>query len=272
MKLPPAAAAHPAMQALVSAPALGGRIGGLPATLSDRAQPRPHRRAPRAASSRNHMPERSFRALMRSARREVLISNAYIIPDENFMERPGELAGRGVKVHILTNSLASHDVPRSMPTTKAGAAPSCSRAPRCTNCAPTRPSGPHWGPRRRAQRFVGLPQAMYRRESAFIGPRRRGGGAPAFTRARTGPGLLVDQFPASCRRPAATQVTGLRQRPPADPSLPSAAFDVAQQRPAPVTRCPLGQSERVPAESARARPSRAHMPCAVLQASRISSS
>ena len=56
------------------------------------------------------MPE-AFRALMRSARREVLISNAYIIPDENFMSDLRELAGRGVKVRILTNSLASHDVP-----------------------------------------------------------------------------------------------------------------------------------------------------------------
>jgi putative cardiolipin synthase len=64
----------------------------------------------REASVHNHMPE-AFRALMRSARSEVLITNAYIIPDANFMADLSELAGRGVRVRILTNSLASHDVP-----------------------------------------------------------------------------------------------------------------------------------------------------------------
>jgi cardiolipin synthase C len=111
IELPPAAAAHPAMQALVSgARSWAAELGGLPATLSI-GRSLVHTDSPsRAASSRNHMPE-AFRALMRSARREVLISNAYIIPDENFMSDLRELAGRGVKVHILTNSLASHDVP-----------------------------------------------------------------------------------------------------------------------------------------------------------------
>ena len=56
------------------------------------------------------MPE-AFRALMRSARRELMITNAYIIPDEQFMADLRELTARGVKVSILTNSLASHDVP-----------------------------------------------------------------------------------------------------------------------------------------------------------------
>jgi putative cardiolipin synthase len=70
-----------------------------------------HTDAPsRAATSRNHMPE-AFRALMRSARREVLIANAYIIPDEVFINDLRELSARGVKVRILTNSLSSHDVP-----------------------------------------------------------------------------------------------------------------------------------------------------------------
>ncbi len=64
----------------------------------------------REASVHNHMPE-AFRALMRSARSEVLITNAYIIPDANFMADLRELAARGVRVRILTNSLASHDVP-----------------------------------------------------------------------------------------------------------------------------------------------------------------
>jgi putative cardiolipin synthase len=49
--------------------------------------------------------------LLLSARREVLISNAYIIPDDTFMADLRTLAARGVKVRLLTNSLASHDVP-----------------------------------------------------------------------------------------------------------------------------------------------------------------
>lgn len=64
----------------------------------------------RDAGTHNRMPE-AFRALMRSATREVLISNAYIIPDEIFVRDLRELAARGVRMRILTNSLASHDVP-----------------------------------------------------------------------------------------------------------------------------------------------------------------
>jgi putative cardiolipin synthase len=64
----------------------------------------------RAANVHNLVPE-AFRALMRSARSEVMITNAYIIPDANFMADLRELASRGVRVRILTNSLASHDVP-----------------------------------------------------------------------------------------------------------------------------------------------------------------
>jgi putative cardiolipin synthase len=64
----------------------------------------------RAADVRNHMPE-AFRSLLLSARREVLITNAYIIPDAVFLEDLRALGARGVQVHILTNSLASHDVP-----------------------------------------------------------------------------------------------------------------------------------------------------------------
>ncbi len=44
-------------------------------------------------------------------RREVLVTNAYIIPDEKTV---GEIAGLvrgGVRFRVLTNSLASHDVP-----------------------------------------------------------------------------------------------------------------------------------------------------------------
>ncbi len=64
----------------------------------------------RAENVRNHMPE-AFRALLMSAQREVLITNAYIIPDAAFIADLRTLAARGVKVRILTNSLSSHDVP-----------------------------------------------------------------------------------------------------------------------------------------------------------------
>jgi cardiolipin synthase C len=45
------------------------------------------------------------------AQRELLIVNAYIIPDERFVAALRELRARGVEIRILTNSLASHDVP-----------------------------------------------------------------------------------------------------------------------------------------------------------------
>jgi putative cardiolipin synthase len=49
--------------------------------------------------------------LMAAARRELLIVNAYIIPTDQGIDRLREFDDRGVKVRILTNSLASHDVP-----------------------------------------------------------------------------------------------------------------------------------------------------------------
>jgi putative cardiolipin synthase len=111
IELPPEAAAHPAMKAFLSD--AGGRVRDierLPDMVSI-GKSVVHTDSPsRAATSRNHMPD-AFRALMRSARREVLITNAYIIPDDVFIDDLRELVGRGVKVRILTNSLSSHDVP-----------------------------------------------------------------------------------------------------------------------------------------------------------------
>ncbi len=49
--------------------------------------------------------------LMLSAQRELLITNAYVIPDEGMIGLFRELTARGVKVRIVTNSLASLDVP-----------------------------------------------------------------------------------------------------------------------------------------------------------------
>jgi putative cardiolipin synthase len=45
------------------------------------------------------------------AQSEVLIVNAYIIPGERMMEIVRQTTGRGVRVRMLTNSLASNDVP-----------------------------------------------------------------------------------------------------------------------------------------------------------------
>jgi len=45
------------------------------------------------------------------AQRELLITNAYIIPSQPAIDFIQSLTDRGVRVRILTNSLASHDVP-----------------------------------------------------------------------------------------------------------------------------------------------------------------
>ena len=87
-----------------------GRVDALPSTLMP-GRSVVHTDSPsRAAETRNHMPE-AFRALLLSAQREVLITNACIIPDAVFIADLQRLADRGVTVRILTNSLASHDVP-----------------------------------------------------------------------------------------------------------------------------------------------------------------
>ncbi len=86
------------------------QIAGLPGLLAA-GRSQVHTDSPsRSAETHNHMPD-AIRALMRSAKSELLITNAYIIPDANLMADLQELGGRGVKVSILTNSLASHDVP-----------------------------------------------------------------------------------------------------------------------------------------------------------------
>ena len=41
----------------------------------------------------------------------MLITNAYVIPDDGFITELRRLTARGVRVRLLTNSLASHDVP-----------------------------------------------------------------------------------------------------------------------------------------------------------------
>jgi putative cardiolipin synthase len=50
-------------------------------------------------------------AFLESAESELLVTNAYIIPGQPAIDLLQRLNDRGVKVRILTNSLASHDVP-----------------------------------------------------------------------------------------------------------------------------------------------------------------
>lgn len=61
-------------------------------------------------SIRQEMLDEIF-ALMQGAQRELLIINAYLIPGERSIKLLHELQQRGVTMKILTNSLASHDVP-----------------------------------------------------------------------------------------------------------------------------------------------------------------
>jgi putative cardiolipin synthase len=53
----------------------------------------------------------AIRGLMASASQELLIANAYIIPSDRGIETLRELNASGGRARILTNSLASHDVP-----------------------------------------------------------------------------------------------------------------------------------------------------------------
>ena len=57
-----------------------------------------------------HQMAGAVRGFMESARRELLITNAYVIPDEALLELFRNLSARGVRICMLTNSLASLDV------------------------------------------------------------------------------------------------------------------------------------------------------------------
>jgi putative cardiolipin synthase len=53
----------------------------------------------------------SVRDMMRGARREVVLTSPYLVPGERGMALLRELRARGVKVRILTSSLAATDAP-----------------------------------------------------------------------------------------------------------------------------------------------------------------
>jgi putative cardiolipin synthase len=69
-----------------------------------------HTDSPDLERAAHHMPA-AIRQLMATAQSELLIANAYIIPDDRTLAELRALTARGVTVKILTNSLASHDVP-----------------------------------------------------------------------------------------------------------------------------------------------------------------
>jgi putative cardiolipin synthase len=58
----------------------------------------------------HHMPA-AIRDIVLSAEHEVMFTNAYVIPGEKAIEALRKLSDRGVKIRMLTNSLASQDVP-----------------------------------------------------------------------------------------------------------------------------------------------------------------
>jgi putative cardiolipin synthase len=59
----------------------------------------------------NHVMPLVILQLMEEAQHDVLITNAYIIPSEETINWLEEQIARGVRFRVLTNSLASHDVP-----------------------------------------------------------------------------------------------------------------------------------------------------------------
>src|SRR3546814_18754538 len=58
-----------------------------------------------------HVMPQVIRALLESAERDVVISNAYIVPDREAIDFLRGQVERGVRYRILTTSLVSHDVP-----------------------------------------------------------------------------------------------------------------------------------------------------------------
>ncbi len=64
-----------------------------------------------ASDSIDHVMLEQIYTLMAAAQSELLIVNAYIIPAERGIEALRKLTSHGVDIRILTNSLASHDVP-----------------------------------------------------------------------------------------------------------------------------------------------------------------
>ncbi len=67
--------------------------------------------APSLHAQREGESYRSLLEALSAARREVLVENAYWVPSEGGLAVLDEYQRRGVRLRVLTNSLASHDVP-----------------------------------------------------------------------------------------------------------------------------------------------------------------
>jgi putative cardiolipin synthase len=85
------------------------RLAALPARMHIGASS-VHTDTPDDGVVRHHMPQ-AMRNFFASAQKEILVTNAYVIPDENWLRQMSERVRDGVRVRMLTNSLASHDVP-----------------------------------------------------------------------------------------------------------------------------------------------------------------
>jgi putative cardiolipin synthase len=70
-----------------------------------------HADAPEEDGRIRHVMAQQMSAFAESAKREMWMVNAYIIPGEQTIELLKRSKARGVDIRILTNSLASHDVP-----------------------------------------------------------------------------------------------------------------------------------------------------------------
>ncbi len=64
-----------------------------------------------AGNTVNHVMMDEIRAMLLATERELLMVNAYIIPAERGIATLARLHAEGAEIGILTNSLASHDVP-----------------------------------------------------------------------------------------------------------------------------------------------------------------
>ena len=69
-----------------------------------------HTDRPDPGTVEHHMPD-AIRTLLGGATSEVLIVNAYVIPGEHAIQRMRDQIANGIRIRMLTNSLASHDLP-----------------------------------------------------------------------------------------------------------------------------------------------------------------
>jgi putative cardiolipin synthase len=103
-------AARPALQYFAPAPqAWTAELAALPARLHPGTS-RVVSDEPVDGTIRHTMMDHTFE-VAGTARREVLVENAYVIPNQAAIDWVRALTDRGVRIGLVTNSLASHDVP-----------------------------------------------------------------------------------------------------------------------------------------------------------------